>query len=88
MLLNDWFSMLFVAPKRLVSNAFRKRLGLGVGHSFLSIPSITRKERGRGRRGPEEAREDRISLLRVREEDREEGETQRRPERTRSLYYA
>ena len=76
------------APKRLVLNAFRKHLGLGVGHSFLSIPSITRKVRDRERRSPEEAREDLISLLRVREEDMGEGTAQRRPERTRSLYYA
>ena len=65
------------APKRLVFNAFRKRLGRGVGHSVLSIPSITRKERNRGRRGPEEIREDQNSLLRVREG----------PERSRSPYY-
>ena len=86
-------------------------MGLGVGHSFLSILSITRKERDRGRRGPEEAREDQISLLRVRKEigrkekprggqrgpdllitrkrgNREEGEAQRRPARTRYPYYA
>ena len=48
-----------------------------LGHSFLSMPSISRKERRRGRRGPEETREDQISLLRVREG----------PERSRSPDY-